>query len=719
MISSSAPSISALRNRQPNHSSVHHLVYVLKMPIALDYDVDGNVVGGHYVEKLPERRPAFESPSSGRPASFLPPNLQPPPFTNTTMPAERRRQTKRNLNATMHPTSRPPRKAAAASRAALNHEERHDAGGAQPGSFHDVGFRRNIATPDDLSHLSESLMLHQQPHGLRLQPDGYLEQRDEATFTSASDSTWPPPTGHVHHTYEHASMTAVSSVHSTLPVFSKDADDQLVSVPLATSFVTQAAVAATSIKPFVPHPVPVKSLPDAPHPVESPAISPTLAKARGFIASFTKHFQKTPDAVSDFGKLCAEFNEKAIAAEDFYASVYLILLRNDSLHLLPGFLDFLPPLWKDADLTWLNRAVEDNYKKSSEGESAQSPASRKKALPKKKTKKRPVNGFTTASPADEVHAEMARAGSHSMYINPASLLKYNGSHTMTDRSTSPESAADDEGSEEPLRRIVKLKIGKRLPAAFPKTPPAKRKYARKNSKKTPAPAVSAPPATPGDTSEARELSTPLTRKGRYRYGDHRASEIPHFGHYKTRRAVLARSSRPYVHLVCGQGFSHPHDVKDHHSNTTGRKGGLGCVSKTRDEKQKKLTWDAHESCQIGYPRVNYTKVKDGYVVLDLESAEKIERAVQAGLKYQRDHYEVQQGDETVDEGDSGEDDDAEGTDDDERVDSGNEADADKDVEMPDAPVENVASSVPTEEISEVAMQFGLRRRGARVVYGGM
>ena len=40
-------------------------------------------------------------------------------------------------------------------------------------------------------------------------------------------------------------------------------------------------------------------------------------------------------------------------------------------------------------------------------------------------------------------------------------------------------------------------------------------------------------------------------------------------------------------------------------------------------------WDAHETAKIGYQNVSYTKVADGYVILDQESFDKIEAACAA------------------------------------------------------------------------------------------
>lgn len=112
-----------------------------------------------------------------------------------------------------------------------------------------------------------------------------------------------------------------------------------------------------------------------------------------------------------------------------------------------------------------------------------------------------------------------------------------------------------------------------------------------------------------------------------------AADIEHFGHFPTRRAVIARASRPYVHLPCGKGFGHPMDVKHHHGNRDRKDGGLRCPGKDGVPPKDDDKWDAHPSTRIGYPDLNYTKVKDGFVLLDQESRDKLDAAIAAGLQY--------------------------------------------------------------------------------------
>jgi len=61
------------------------------------------------------------------------------------------------------------------------------------------------------------------------------------------------------------------------------------------------------------------------------------------------------------------------------------------------------------------------------------------------------------------------------------------------------------------------------------------------------------------------------------------ADIEHVGPvFPTKRAVLMRQSRPYVHAVCGAAFLHPGDVKLHHVGRPTRKVA-GCRGKQNGE----------------------------------------------------------------------------------------------------------------------------------------
>lgn len=63
----------------------------------------------------------------------------------------------------------------------------------------------------------------------------------------------------------------------------------------------------------------------------------------------------------------------------------------------------------------------------------------------------------------------------------------------------------------------------------------------------------------------------------------------------------------------------------------------GCWAKHGKPKGGAAQWDRHGSCRVALSDINYTKVKDGFVILDQESWDKIEAAVEVGRKYKLDN----------------------------------------------------------------------------------
>ena len=104
-----------------------------------------------------------------------------------------------------------------------------------------------------------------------------------------------------------------------------------------------------------------------------------------------------------------------------------------------------------------------------------------------------------------------------------------------------------------------------------------------------------------------------------------ASQITHFGPvYYNRWAILSRTDpAPYIHAACGQGYTHPENVRKHSMRSV--------CSDSRN-----TAWDAHPSCQIAYSDLNIGRCKDGWILLDQGSHDKLEEAVAAGLQHLRD-----------------------------------------------------------------------------------
>ncbi|KAH9828087.1 hypothetical protein Tdes44962_MAKER02637 [Teratosphaeria destructans] len=116
-----------------------------------------------------------------------------------------------------------------------------------------------------------------------------------------------------------------------------------------------------------------------------------------------------------------------------------------------------------------------------------------------------------------------------------------------------------------------------------------------------------------------------------------ASWVDHIGPvYKTRWQILARDSKPYIHEPCKQGFEHPSLVRQHHPVKDPAKGETGewCTEMlAKMENGVWQEWDHHESCKVTEANINYTMVKDGYVIADQESVDKIEGAVDKGMDF--------------------------------------------------------------------------------------
>lgn len=108
----------------------------------------------------------------------------------------------------------------------------------------------------------------------------------------------------------------------------------------------------------------------------------------------------------------------------------------------------------------------------------------------------------------------------------------------------------------------------------------------------------------------------------------RATQIPHVGtiftHY---RALLLRTDNPYLCILCGTGFPHPTDVKAHftgHPSIEGR----GCWAKHGSPAD--ALWNDHASCKISEADLNFTRSKEGLVIVDKASWDKINAAADAG-----------------------------------------------------------------------------------------
>ena len=126
---------------------------------------------------------------------------------------------------------------------------------------------------------------------------------------------------------------------------------------------------------------------------------------------------------------------------------------------------------------------------------------------------------------------------------------------------------------------------------------------------------------------------------RVKMADMPADQVSHVGPvFPSRRAILARESRPYIHSVCGHAFKHVEDVKSHHFGNASKVVGCLVIRAAVAQDGRRAiaefpAWDTHESCKIGYSDIQYTQVKDGFVILDQESWDKVQAAIDAGEGY--------------------------------------------------------------------------------------
>ncbi|GAB1730016.1 hypothetical protein NU195Hw_g3440t1 [Hortaea werneckii] len=140
---------------------------------------------------------------------------------------------------------------------------------------------------------------------------------------------------------------------------------------------------------------------------------------------------------------------------------------------------------------------------------------------------------------------------------------------------------------------------------------------------------------------------------RVKLADMPADSVPHVGPvFPSRRAMFARDSRPYIHSICGQGFKHMDDVKSHHYGSASRTVGCPSIRDAVAKHGRKAiesfpAWDTHESCKVRCGDIKYQETKDGYVILNQESWDKVQKAIDAGEEYKRMMNEGDDGDDAM------------------------------------------------------------------------
>lgn len=110
-----------------------------------------------------------------------------------------------------------------------------------------------------------------------------------------------------------------------------------------------------------------------------------------------------------------------------------------------------------------------------------------------------------------------------------------------------------------------------------------------------------------------------------------ASDIPHIGDiYPTRRALLVRDDAPYICNICREGFPHPLDVRAHFFGNAKYEGRACWV---KDGQEAGLQWNDHASCKVTEKDIEAVRCKEGWVIGDQASWDRIETVVEEGRKF--------------------------------------------------------------------------------------
>lgn len=346
-----------------------------------------------------------------------------------------------------------------------------------------------------------------------------------------------------------------------------------------------------------------------------------LTKATQFALGFAENFHHDAAAVASFEALCARYNQKEMDETDLYVGVYRILFRTGSLHLLDGLGKLLPPRWLGVDLSWLHKAIETDFQNNPGGANKENEQMSKPQLPKKK---RPINGFRTSHNLDASPSRSA------LVKLPVSLRATSTPATPSERAVSssptPNPTPTHKRRQQGRPRLVKLPVK----APKPTSSPLSTTQTQDGKKKARTPKTIPAKRVAEATLDSLAMTSTASVKGKLRYTALNGSEVPHVGPvFPTRRAVLSRNNRPYIHAACGHEFAHPQDVKAHERKA---RAGAGCTAAGKE-------WDDHPSCKADYPQLNYAQVKDGYVILDQESFDKLEAAIATGLRHHESKLE--------------------------------------------------------------------------------
>lgn len=338
------------------------------------------------------------------------------------------------------------------------------------------------------------------------------------------------------------------------------------------------------------------STPTSHHPPEMQNTAPP-SKTSAFLASLTAHYATRSDVVTPhlFTQHCKDYHTGKSNENGFYVSVYRLFCSTNAQHLMEGFKAFLPSAWKNIELGWLDRAVEEDVKKQAkeskeltaslvvmlEGSSTQSDSALLADTNTPATKRQLPEG-----PAEAVAGQPAvkKENTPTKAFRPPQRISSRLAQSST---TSPDTTPA------PVNKTLRWLATQNQDFT---TPPTKQPLSKTATPLTTKPTI-LKPASPATTTPG---ALPP------------ASTIPHLGPiYRDKRHILSRRNKPYIHGLCGQHFGHPAEVQRHHNGQGGRPG---CWEKKGKPQGEEGAWDSDATCKVRLTDVSYVRVKEGFVV---------------------------------------------------------------------------------------------------------
>jgi hypothetical protein len=346
----------------------------------------------------------------------------------------------------------------------------------------------------------------------------------------------------------------------------------------------------------------------APPPPADPRIS--------YLESLFHHYATISDKVTPylFLQLCKDYSLKKSDEQKFYIASYRLFFETNATHLVPGLRAFLPAVWGELELDWLNVVIEEDSKRDRDtarkcaGDLAllmenvvnASPvptesgvASRQLDLEATPTtpateKRQPINGFMATY--DPLLNEIDTTSRLQVVLTPRGHSNKTSPHHL-----SPSTRASPSFNRQPLTSKS---------SSAPNPPTRKPTKTKTKTKPHTSPNHSDP--------EVHETFSPTLATKRESKILPLASAVRHLGPiYPSTRAILARSHKPYIHAMCGQRFGHLAEVQRHHNGQSGRPG---CWEKSGKPDGEDGQWDKDASCKIKLSDLEYVKVQEGWVV---------------------------------------------------------------------------------------------------------